>query len=485
VLSGELALHEIGHSFAGLADEYEEELPGYPDVESANATRQTTRETIRWRTWISDDVPVPTPKTAFYQDTIGLFEGAYFHPRGWYRPKMDCRMRNLSKPFCEICREAHVLTIYQLVEPILNSTPAPNNVTVPGGGELELFLETIEPASGTIGYTWTVNGATNEHFMGNFFTASFDTLGTGSHLVRANVSDTTAFVRNDPSARLSDSRNWLVTVVAPTNVPPVISEITDIVLELPQQSFGSVGFTVDDPDTPWHELQFRVSSSNPNLLSQEGIDIVGGKFGQFIQVHPDAGKTGLATVTLQISDGTTEVTQLFNVIVADAYSDLVLEPIFDQKVFLGPVAVSLSISRTSTSSLQFYGSSSNPEVVADSDISFEAVEERWIVHIHPEAEGETTLIVSVTDGIETAARSFQLTFVARPKVTSEMPRMTTEGLLVEFNTDIPATMILEYSMDLVFWMPVTSEADVTKLLYVAPESKTTNAEFYRVRVLPR
>jgi hypothetical protein len=485
-LSGELALHEIGHSFAGLADEYEEQLSGYPEVEAANTTRETRREFIKWRSWIPDEVPVPTPENAFYQNTIGLFEGAYYHPKGWYRPKLDCRMRNLSKPFCEVCRETHVLTIYSLVEPIPSASPAENNVTVPGGGELELRVDTIEPEAEGLGYTWTIDGETNEVFTGRMFSASFATLGTGTRLVRANVWDATGFLRNDPLGRSSQSRSWLVTVVAETNVPPSISEIADVVLELPQQSSGSTEFTVSDPDTPWGEIRYEVSSSNPELLPSDRIVVAGMEQDLELHIFPLAGKTGEARVTLRVSDGTTQVERSFEVVVADLVTDLVLEPIADQRVFSGQLEIPLSVTRTSTNALFYSGESSNPAVLTSGGIQFLEFGGEARVELHPEpgAVGETTVTIHVTDGVEIASREFVITFLAEPKVLAAVPLMTGEGVRVEFNADISTTMILEYSTDLVFWTAISSTQNETKLIHVGGESRTNAAGYYRVRVVP-
>lgn len=68
----EIAAHEIGHSFGGLADEYE--LAGGSPRERPNATAETDRAKIRWNSWIEDETPVPTPEGSEWRDVIGLFE---------------------------------------------------------------------------------------------------------------------------------------------------------------------------------------------------------------------------------------------------------------------------------------------------------------------------------------------------------------------------------------------------------------------------
>jgi len=48
----EIAVHELGHSFAKLGDEYSSPFLGYPDTEEPNTTTQTNRSLIKWRAWI-------------------------------------------------------------------------------------------------------------------------------------------------------------------------------------------------------------------------------------------------------------------------------------------------------------------------------------------------------------------------------------------------------------------------------------------------
>jgi hypothetical protein len=485
-LSAELALHEIGHSFAGLADEYEEQLSGYPDVEAANTTRETAREFIKWRNWIGSDIPVPTPETFEYVNDVGLFEGAYFHPVGWYRPKMDCRMRNLSQPFCEVCRETHVLTIYSLLELIPSSAPAENNVVVPGGGELEMRIDTVQPAPNTLIYSWSIDGVTNTAYSSNYFPARFATLGTGTRLVRVNVLDETPFVRTDPRGLLFKSRSWLVTVVAPTNVPPTVSEFETVTVELPFDSPPSILFTVQDPDTPWAAISCAVSSSNTNLLRNENIHIQGEASERWIVLDPNSGMTGETTVTLIVSDGTTIVLRSFLFVVRDLNSNLALEPIPDQRIFNGAIEIPLTISRTSTNELQFFASSTNEALLPDSAITFEERENQWLARLEPlaGATGETSITIDVTDGIEVENASFKVSVIQTPNVIPVHPQSTSNGVLIKYVSEIPATMILEFSRDLSAWTPVATALSALEVEYLATESRINERGYFRVRIVP-
>jgi len=89
--SPEIVIHELGHSFSGLGDEYDAANPGFPDTEEPNTTTQTNRALIKWTSWIVAATPVPTPETAGYASVVGLFEGAHYHTTGWYRPSWTAR----------------------------------------------------------------------------------------------------------------------------------------------------------------------------------------------------------------------------------------------------------------------------------------------------------------------------------------------------------------------------------------------------------
>ncbi len=84
----ELALHEMGHTFAQLTDEYEAPCPTCDPFEGdSNATDTTVLEDIPWRVWIEDYTPIPTPDDPFYASEVGLFEGARYQSLGMYRSK--------------------------------------------------------------------------------------------------------------------------------------------------------------------------------------------------------------------------------------------------------------------------------------------------------------------------------------------------------------------------------------------------------------
>ena len=110
-----VVVHEFGHSFGGLADEYAydfEQIPMYPhDVEPWEANITTLKDFHgKWEDMIALGTPVPTPESAApdgAKPKVGLFEGAGYSLKGIYRGAQDCRMRTNDNPeFCPVCRRA-------------------------------------------------------------------------------------------------------------------------------------------------------------------------------------------------------------------------------------------------------------------------------------------------------------------------------------------------------------------------------------------
>lgn len=125
----EIALHEIGHTAFGFADEYEyyagcgidvghDHHPGTEPIQP-NVTVNPNRGTIKWRSLILPATPVPTTNNAdcsqcdpqpspFAAGTVGALEGADYYHCGCYRPEFNCRMRALGNPFCAVCQKVIV-----------------------------------------------------------------------------------------------------------------------------------------------------------------------------------------------------------------------------------------------------------------------------------------------------------------------------------------------------------------------------------------
>lgn len=113
------AIHEMGHSAFGLADEYGGDGTATPVGEPGvpNVTRDTNRTSNKWRALISPTTPMPSrcepsctastcipPPTPPAAGAVGTYEGGMYSNCNTYRPFPECKMRGVTPPFCPVCQ---------------------------------------------------------------------------------------------------------------------------------------------------------------------------------------------------------------------------------------------------------------------------------------------------------------------------------------------------------------------------------------------
>ena len=111
--SGDIIIHEFGHGFAGLADEYYQDETGYGDFYNndiepwePNITTMVDFD-AKWKDMVDKKTPIPTPREKKYEHTIGVFEGGGYEAEGIYSPHMDCLMKTFKgHVFCPVCQRA-------------------------------------------------------------------------------------------------------------------------------------------------------------------------------------------------------------------------------------------------------------------------------------------------------------------------------------------------------------------------------------------
>lgn len=108
--SSDVIIHEFGHGFAGLADEYAYDGTDNYCLEvepwEPNITTLVDFES-KWKDMLGKKTPVPTPVKPKYEKTVGVYEGAGYQLHGIYRPMIDCLMNTFNgKKFCPVCERA-------------------------------------------------------------------------------------------------------------------------------------------------------------------------------------------------------------------------------------------------------------------------------------------------------------------------------------------------------------------------------------------
>ena len=122
-----VVVHEFGHSFGGLGDEYF--YDNADDNDNMHSIKHEPWEPnittlvdfeSKWADMVGKDIEIPTAvtpeRTANY--TIGVYEGGGYLSKGIYRPADVCRMRNnTADRFCAVCQRAiERVILHQTVE---------------------------------------------------------------------------------------------------------------------------------------------------------------------------------------------------------------------------------------------------------------------------------------------------------------------------------------------------------------------------------
>lgn len=226
----EVTIHEFGHTFTGLADEYDSPYPGYPACSDlagpspceANATNQTLAAAVKWRDLFTPGIAIPTPAGT---PGTGLFEGARYQTIGMYRPADQCEMRQLGVEFCSVCRQEYVKQLYRGgwgvpangIDPIEpgSESPVTTQPVVYTAGSTQVFMATVlEPGVGAHEVQWWLDGSPIAGANQASFTFEQATTTPATRTLELRVVDPTALVAPSMAQGLLDtSRSWAIEVV--------------------------------------------------------------------------------------------------------------------------------------------------------------------------------------------------------------------------------------------------------------------------------
>ena len=146
-------VHEFGHAFVGLLDEYANN-PGAPPgrVAARNAIsgpgpKEPPDPThVPWRHWLEAKNP-----------EVGVFLGGATYQLGVWRPATSCAMNSGGgSRMCWVCREAGVLKLYEYVNPIDEASPAATSLVVAHGEPVELSVVPLRPKRHALLCDWFI-----------------------------------------------------------------------------------------------------------------------------------------------------------------------------------------------------------------------------------------------------------------------------------------------------------------------------------------
>ncbi len=111
--TGKIYIHEFGHLFLGLGDEYvggSEYNDFYPvGVEPWEANLTTLVDfDKKWKNMLAPGTKIPTPVDKPNSEKLGVYEGGGYVDKGVYRPWVNCMMNNIHTIdiFCPVCQKA-------------------------------------------------------------------------------------------------------------------------------------------------------------------------------------------------------------------------------------------------------------------------------------------------------------------------------------------------------------------------------------------
>jgi len=192
----DLALHELGHSFANLADEYDYGNCRLREPDNANVT--TDPNGGKWSQWFDR------------ASNVGVYEGGMYCPTGMYRPTYTSMMKDLGQPFYAVNESQIVRSIYQYVDVLDSTAPAPSSITLERTGSQTFSTSLVSNRNGTATVQWLLNGKVVHNG------SSFDFIGAdhaeGTHTLKAVARDTTDRVIEDPDNLLTVSRTWTISL---------------------------------------------------------------------------------------------------------------------------------------------------------------------------------------------------------------------------------------------------------------------------------
>ncbi len=282
--------------------------------------------------------------------------------------------------------------------PITGLSPGPANETQ------NLIVTALSSNPGLI-----PNPIVNYLSPGNSGAISFTSLSNanGSALITVTVND------GQGSNNLV-SRTFTVTVI-PVNDAPVVSALASQVTS-ENMATGPIPFLVGDVDNSAGTLVVTGSSSNPVLMPNANIVFGGSGANRTINLVPSTNQTGASTITINVSDGMASVSSAFLLTVIPANTPPSISGLADQTIdegaSVGPLTVGINDAETPVRNLVLNGSSSNPTLVAETNILFGGSGGTRSVTITPSpnqfGNGIITLTVIDTNGAAATTR-FNLT----------------------------------------------------------------------------
>lgn len=193
----EVTAHEIGHSFANLADEYYAGENYF--MERPNMTQQSDPTLIKWKNWVVDN------SVSIHNYCCGGTTAQWFKPSNF-----SCKMQVNGADYCKVCQQTIIEKIHLLANPIVAYLPMQTTIQSPAPALNFELSELMLPVPNTLHIKWQLDSTTFDN-NSTTFTVDQNTLSIGTHTLTAIVTDDTPSVRVDNhSTTHADSVTWTI-----------------------------------------------------------------------------------------------------------------------------------------------------------------------------------------------------------------------------------------------------------------------------------
>ena len=182
----EIFIHEFGHTFASLADEY---FAGDNYLgEYVNQTANNNSATIKWKHW-------------WGQSSVGAFAiGGSTKGNGYYKPvNGTCEMEALNKNFCPVCREALVESLHNRVKVIAEYEPISTKTITMEEEEMTFSITRYYKGAGNkLAFQWTVDGIIQENETSEQMVLRYDSLDWSktTHTIKVKAHEICSYVKD-------------------------------------------------------------------------------------------------------------------------------------------------------------------------------------------------------------------------------------------------------------------------------------------------
>ena len=235
--ASEILIHEFGHTFAGLADEYyagDNYLGEHP-----NQTATSNSRTIKWKHW-------------WGQENVGAFPiGGSTKADKYYKPvDGTCEMEYLNKQFCPVCRETLIEELHNRVKVIADYEPSEKTVTM---NEEEITFTITRYYKGLspnkVDFEWSLNGTVLEDEKTEQLVLRYDAFDpTKTNTVKIKANEVNPLVKDPKHATKHTSTViWRV--------------------KLSEEIVGVEAFTYDDFSVEAFSGGLRLKSEKPHPLT--------------------------------------------------------------------------------------------------------------------------------------------------------------------------------------------------------------------------